>query len=254
MRILGIKTPLIKTTDDIVKVILNSVNSENSEIEVDDGDILVIASSAVSTTLGEIKNLDNVAPTEKAKSLAIEANLDEDFTEVVLQEAEKVLETFEKCILTLKDGMIRINAGVDRTNVPEGKVITLPKDSEKVAEDIRKDFESEIGKKLGIVISDSHVNPLRRGTTGQALGISGIEEVVDCRDQSDLYDRRLQITFRGIGDQLAAAAQLVMGEADERIPAVLVKGAEGFLGGNGKKLKISPEECAYGNLLGYEER
>jgi len=253
MRILGIKTPLIEPSDDIDEVILNSVKSEDSEIKVDDGDILVIASSAISTTLGEIKELEKVDPTERARSLAKEANLDEDFTEVVIQEADMVLETFEKCILSLKNGMIRINAGVDRTNIPKGKVLTLPKDSEKVAKNIKKNIESETGKDIGVVISDSHVNPLRRGTTGQAIGTSGIEEVVDCRDQSDLYDRRLQITFRGIGDQLAAAAQLVMGEADERIPAVLVKGAESFLGENGKKLKIPPDECAYGNLLDYNE-
>lgn len=252
MRILDIKTPLIKSTDDIVDVILDSVEGEN-DVNIDDGDILVIASSAVSTTIGKIREISDVRPTERARSLAEESNLDENFTEIVIQEADRVLETFDKCILTLKDGMIRINAGVDRTNVPKGKVLTLPEDSEKIAETFREAFKDEIGKDVGIVISDSHVNPLRRGTTGQALGTSGLNEVVDCRNQSDLYDRKLQITFRGIGDQLAAASQLVMGEADERIPAVLVKDAENFLGDNGKDLKISPDECAYGDLLGYEE-
>ncbi len=253
MKVVGIRTPLIKPGDDLVEIILDSIREKN-DVEIEDEDVLVIASSVISTISDRIKNIENIVPSEKAEKLAKETNLDKKFVEIILQESDEVLTTFEKCILTIKDEMLRINAGVDRTNIPPGKALLLPKNPEKKANKLRKKFKQKTGKKIGIIISDSHVNPLRRGTTGQALGTSGIKEVLDCRTKKDLYDQELQITFRAIGDQIATAAQLTMGEANERIPTVLFKNIEApFSTEPEESLKMPPEKCVYSKLFNYKQ-
>ncbi len=253
MRVIGIRTPLIEPGDDLVDIILDSIQEKN-EVEFEDEDVLVIASSVVSTISNRIKKINNVTPSDEAKDLAKKTGLDEKFVEIILQESDEVLTPFNECMLTIKDKMLRINAGVDRTNVPPGKALLLPKNPKKESKNLRKKFKQKTGKKIGIVISDSHVNPLRRGTTGQALGTSGIKEVLDCRTQKDLYDRELQITFRGIGDQIATAAQLVMGEANERIPAVLFKNIKApFSTEPEESLKIPPKNCVYSKLFNYKQ-
>lgn len=249
MKLIGIKTPLIEPGDDPVETILDSIEERTS---LKDNDILVIASSAISSAKNRIRNIPEAEVTEEAEELAEECGLDEKFVEIILEEADEVLAPSDGCILTLKDGMLRINAGVDRTNVPPGKALLIPKNPEKAADKIRENFEEKTGKRIGIVLADSHVNPLRLGTTGQAIGTSGIKKAIDCRNQKDLYGRKLQITFRGIGDQLAAAAQLVMGEADESIPVVIIRGANAaFSEKKEKPLKVPPEECVYSKFFNY---
>ncbi len=246
MELIGIKTPLIKYGDNLVDVILESDAGE----KLKDNDILVIASSVVSTVLGRTRKIDEIEPSEKAKKLAEKSGLEEKFVEIILQESDEVIGPSDKCILTLKDGMLRINAGVDRTNVPRGYALLIPEDSDKVAKELRKEFENKTGKKIGIIISDSHVQPLRLGTIGQSIGSSGVKVALDCRNQRDLYGRKLQITFKGIGDQISAAAQLVMGEADESIPAVIVRGLDiNILNGNGITPKVPPKKCVYSKFF-----
>lgn len=251
MNVIGIKTPLIKPEDDLAEVVLDSIKNYKN-LELKDEDVLVVASSAVSTVEGRIRNIDAVNPSEKAKELARESDLDERLVEIIIQESDEILHPFKDCILTIKDGMLRINAGVDRTNVPSGKALLLPKNPKKSAAKLRRKIEAKTGKKLGVIISDSHVNPLRRGTTGQAIGTSGIKESLDRRNEKDLYGNVLQITFQGVGDQLAAAAQLLMGEADESIPAVVIRGAKAaFSNKPEKSLKIPPEKCVYSKFLDF---
>lgn len=251
MEVIGIKTPIIKPGDDLVEIILESIDDGK---KLEDEDILVVASSAVSSAKDRIREISEAEPGERAKKIAGESGLDEKFVEIILQEADRILAPSDKCILTIKDDMLRINAGADRTNVPKGKALLISEDPEGEADEIRRRIEEDTGKRVGVVISDSHVHPLRRGTTGQAIGTSGFKEVLDCRDRRDLYGRRLQITFRGIGDQLAAAAQLVMGESDESVPAALIRGAEAaFSDEPERKLKVSPEGCVYSTYFDYED-
>lgn len=247
MQVIGVKTPLIEPGDDLVEVILDSVGKEGA---LEDNDILVIASSVVSTVLGRIQKINEVKPSKRAKELAGESDLNEKFVEIIVQEADEILSPSEECILTLKDGMLRINAGVDRTNVFPGSALLIPENPGKIAEEIRNGLQGESGKRLGVIIADSHVQPLRLGTIGQALASSGLKEALDCRSQEDLYGRRLQITFRGIGDQLATAAQLVMGEANESTPVAVIRGANAaFSDKPGGTLKVSPEECVYSKFF-----
>lgn len=249
----GIKTPLIEPEDDLVAIILDSI--ENMEdFGVKERDVLVISSSVISTAFGNIVKIEEVEAGGRAKEISSETGLNDKFVEIILQESDEILNFSGECILTLKDGMLRVNAGVDRSNVPAGKALLLPKNPERTAADLREKFEDRTGKEIGLIISDSHVHPLRRGTTGQVLGSSGLKEALDFREQKDLYGRRLKITFQGVGDQLASAAQLVMGEADEMIPAAIIRGAEApFSDKPGMPLKMPPEECIYSGFFRYED-
>lgn len=247
MEVIGIRTPLIEPGDDLVEIILESIDREG---KLRDNDVLVIASSTVSSAQGRTRKISEARPSDEAKELGRKSGLDEKFVEIILQESDEILAPSEKSILTLKDGMLRINAGVDRTNVPPGLALLVPENPEREAQILRKKFEEKTGKKLGVIISDSHVHPLRLGTTGQSLGSSGIKEALDCRNRKDLYGRKLQITFRGIGDQISASAQLLMGEADESIPAVIVRGADAaFSDEPEKSLKVPPEKCVYSKFF-----
>ncbi len=245
MEITGIKTPRMEPGDDPVRIVLESMDEE-----LENEDVIVIASSVISLTFGNFLEISEVEPSDRAEEFAEETGLDEKFVEVIVRESDEVLAPSDRCLLTLKDGMLRINAGVDRTNVPRGKALLLPDDPYGTADELRERFKEETGAKIGVVLSDSLVHPLRLGTTGEAVGTSGFKEVLDYRNQKDLYGRELQITFRAIGDQLAAAAQLEMGEADESVPAVLIRGAEAaFSEKPGESPKVSPEDCVYSVLL-----
>lgn len=247
MRVIGLKTPRMEADDPLAKYILESSEKEGG---FEDKDVLVVASSAVATVQGRTRKLEGVEPTKGARELAREAGLDERFTEIVLQESDEILGTGEECLLARKDGMLLPNAGVDRRNVSPGQVLLMPKNPSRAAKDLRKRLEDETGKQLGVIIADSHVQPLRIGTVGQAVEVSGIAPVMDCRGQFDLYGQPLHITFRAIADQLASAAQIVMGESDESVPAAIVRGADvAFSETSEKSIKISSERDIYSDLF-----
>jgi coenzyme F420-0:L-glutamate ligase len=173
-----------------------------------------------------------------------------EFVELVLQEADQVLGVTKRALLTLKDGMFCVNAGIDASNAPPKQVLLMPAEPNKAASDILQALKRRGDFRLGVVIADSHVQPLRLGTTGQAIGVAGFEPVIDCRGQLDLFGKPLRVTFRGVADQLATAAQVVMGEAAERVPAAVVRGAEVTFTERAKMSpKISPKRCLYVSAL-----
>lgn len=247
MRVMGLNTPLIRPGDDLVKTILDAAKEKGG---LKDGDVLVISSSAISTAQGRLRKLADVKVSERAKKLAKDSGLNEKFVEVVIQEADRVLGAGEKGVLTLKDGMLRVNAGVDASNAPRGHVVLMPNDADRVAEEILREVKRRTKRRVGVVLADSHIQPLRLGTVGQAIGVAGIDSVIDCRKQRDLYGRPLRVTFRAIADQLASAAQVVMGEADERVPAVIVRDVGVSLSKGGRSPKIGPKRDIYAGLLG----
>lgn len=250
MKVIGLKTPVIRPGDDLVKILLDATSEKDG---LKDGDVLVIASSVISTTNENLRKLSEVKVSARARKLAEESGLDEKFVEIVIQEADEVLGAGENCLLTLKNGMLRMNAGVDSSNAPPDHVLLMPKNSDKEAREILQKIMKETGKKVGIVISDSHVQPLRLGTIGLAVGVAGIDAVVDCRGKNDLYDRPLSMTFRAVSDQLASAAQLIMGESSTQIPIVLIRGADVNLTDKGGTPKISLDQDVYSSLFKIEK-
>jgi coenzyme F420-0:L-glutamate ligase len=220
MKVFGLAFPIVKPGDDFVSMVVKAAERKGG---FRDGDVIVVSSKAVATAEGRIVELSKVKPSSRAKSLAKQSALPVEFVEVVLQESDKVLGSVKGAILTVKGGLLCANAGADRSNAPSGFVVLMPKNPDRSAEKLRRAIIKRTGAKVGVVLSDSSVKPLRLGTVGQAVGVAGIEPVVDCRGQPDLYGRTLRITFRAIADQLATAAQILMGEGSESVPAVVFR-------------------------------
>jgi coenzyme F420-0:L-glutamate ligase len=223
MQIFGIPTKLIEQGDNLTDVILEAVEKQGLEIE--DKDLLAIASKAVAVAQSRLVKLSLIEPSEKAEMLAEKYGLEPSFVEVVLREAERVYGGVTKALLTLKNNTLVANAGVDLKNAPEGYAMLWPINPFESAEKIRKEILAKTGKRVGVLIVDSRVTPLRMGTTALAIGVAGFEPVEDCRVERDLYSKRVYITRHALADDLASAAHLVMGETNARIPVVLIRNA-----------------------------
>lgn len=227
MQLFGIRTRLIEAGEDLVDIILEAMQRQRLNIE--DGDVLIFASKAVAVVQGRVVRLSSMKPSEEAKKLAEKYDMEPSYVEVVLQEAQKIYGGVSKALLTLKNNVLIANAGVDHKNAPKGCVVLWPENPYEDAEDIRREILKRIGKRLGVLIVDSRVTPLRMGTTGVAIGIAGLQPVRDCRGSRDLYGNPLLITRHALADDLASAAHLVMGEVCGQIPAILAKDAPVYL-------------------------
>jgi len=249
MQLLKICTELIQPGDDLVSKTLKAFEKQN--LNIDDGDILAIASKAVATAQNRLKKLNSVKPSEKARKIAQRYDLDPSFVEIVLQEAEKVYGGVSKALLTLKDNILAANAGVDQKNAPKSYAVLWPKKPHESAEKIRKELLERTGRRVGVLIVDSRVTPLRMGTTGIAIGIAGFEPVRDYRTENDLFGKPILITRHALADDLASAAHLIMGESDEQTPVVLIKDAPVKLADNVKQswVLISPRQCLFAKYI-----
>jgi coenzyme F420-0:L-glutamate ligase len=147
----------------------------------------------------------------------------------------------------VKNGDAVANAGIDQKNAPEGAVVLWPLNADLSAKNIRRSIRRKSGKNVGVVIVDSRVSPLRLGTTGFAIGCAGFESIEDIRGRVDLFSRRIEITVRAIADGIAAAAQLVMGEAADRVPFAIVRDAPATFGSERgiRSTKLAWNQCLY---------
>lgn len=226
--------PLIRQGDNLADIILNSL--QDSKIALQDNDIFVIAQKVVSKAEGCVVNLASVTPSVRAMKLAQQIEKDPRFVELILQESNAVLRTRPGTIVVEhRLGFVCANAGIDHSNVnppllrgeavkAEEWVLLLPTDPDLSSKQIREEIESKRGRKIGIVIIDSHGRAWRNGTVGVAIGMSGVPGLVDLRGNKDLFGYSLRITMVGAADELAAAASLVMGQAAEGTPIVHVRG------------------------------
>ena len=205
-----------------------------------------MASKAVAIAEGRLRPLSQVRPSRRAIGLGRQYSLPPDFVQVVIDEADQIYGGVKGALLTLKDGEATANAGVDQKNAPEGFVVLWPANPDISARKIRVSVSRTFRRRIGVVIVDSRVTPLRLGTVGLALGSSGVEPIKDFRGKPDLYGRKARITFHAVTDDIASAAHLVMGEGRERTPFVIVRGAPVRLTDNdGRRIRLSVEECLY---------
>jgi coenzyme F420-0:L-glutamate ligase / coenzyme F420-1:gamma-L-glutamate ligase len=216
--------PLIHEGDNLAEIILESCKLAN--LQLANGDILVLAQKIVSKAEGRLVNLADVEPSPCAFQLAEETTKDPRVVELILSESNEIIRKRPGLIVVEhKLGFICANAGIDHSNVQGLEhVLLLPEDSDKSAERLRSSLEKTTGTKLGVLIIDSHGRAWREGTVGITIGISGIPGVVDMRGKDDLFGRELQITQIGAADEIAAAASLMMGQANEGKPIVHVRG------------------------------
>jgi coenzyme F420-0:L-glutamate ligase len=243
MKVFGLSLPLVKPGDDLPAMISDAAKKVDG---LRDGDVVVVSSKVVATAQGRVRDLTKVLPSARARRIAAKSGQSPEFMELVLREAGQVLSVSKGVILTIRDGVICANAGADISNAPPGHAVLMPAKPDRAADELRRALAEKSGARIGVIIADSNVKPLRLGTIGQAIGVAGIEPVVDCRGQPDLYGRPLQITFRAIADQLATAAQVVMGEGDERIPVAVVREVKVELVEKPKHSpKIPSKKCIY---------
>ncbi len=232
------KIPLIHEGDDLTEIILNSIQA--AKVNLEDGDILVLAQKIVSKSEGRLVNLNTVKPSKEAQELAAKSEKDPRLAELILRESKSVLRIRPGTVIVEhRLGFVCANAGIDHSNVQPGDppknrkefgslaedwVLLLPENPDKTCLDIRRKIKLATGNRVGVMIIDSHGRAWRLGTIGMAIGLSGLPGLVDKRGWSDLFGYKLKITVVAAADELAAAASLVMGEAAEGTPAVHVRG------------------------------
>ncbi len=217
----------------------NSIRPQNN-------DIIVLAESAVASAEGRVVNLENINPSEKAVKLSKLYQNDPRKMELIIRESDEILGGIPGVVVTITKGVLSPSAGIDNSNAPEGHVVLLPEDPKRSAIKIRERLKEVYGCSIAVIIGDSRTQPLRLGCVGIALGCAGIEPVEDMRGRNDLFGKPLLITRRATADNLVSAAQLIMGEADESTPAVLIRDAPvRFIEGSEDIPQISREECLY---------
>ncbi|MGA1974805.1 MAG: coenzyme F420-0:L-glutamate ligase [Conexivisphaerales archaeon] len=213
----------VRPGDDLGSVIYSA--QKKARIPFSEGDVYIIAQKVVSKAEGRLVSLESVKPSAFAESLGSFLKKDPREVEVVLRESRSIVRARLGILITeSKQGIICANSGVDRSNVgDEGRLLLLPEDPDRSAVRIRRGIESRSGKKAAVVISDTHGRPWREGQVDFAIGASGISCFRDYRGKSDMYGWTLKVTNIAQVDELAAAAELVMGKS-RGLPVVIVKG------------------------------
>jgi coenzyme F420-0:L-glutamate ligase/coenzyme F420-1:gamma-L-glutamate ligase len=221
--------PLIRQDDNLADILLKAL--QETKIELQNDDILVLAQKIVSKAEGRIRNIADVVPSARALELAEKSQKDARVVELMLQESNEVLRIrVGTIIVEHKLGFVCANAGIDHSNVmgagneKEEFVLLLPGDPDRSARNIREQIKQKTGVNIGVMIIDSHGRAWRNGTVGICIGLSGLPALIDERGWKDLFGYTLQITVVGVADELAAAASLMMGQAAEGTPVVHVRG------------------------------
>jgi coenzyme F420-0:L-glutamate ligase / coenzyme F420-1:gamma-L-glutamate ligase len=219
--------PHVRPGDDVAALLLATLRQAGITLQA--GDVVAIAQKVISKAEGRFVNLDDVEPGAEAVELAAATDKDPRLVELILQESDEI-SRYKKGVLVTRHwlGFTSANAGIDRSNVAQAgggdTVLLLPEDPDKSAAAIRQALQEAFDVPLGVVITDSHGRPFRLGTVGIAIGVAGIPALWDRRGEPDLYGYRLQHTEVGIADEIAAAASLLMGQAAEGRPIVLLRG------------------------------
>jgi coenzyme F420-0:L-glutamate ligase / coenzyme F420-1:gamma-L-glutamate ligase len=210
------RIPLVKEGDDITDFL--------QDLDLYDGDIVVIASTIVSKAEGLIRSLESITPSEQAVRIAAGLNEDPRFIEAVLGQSTEILIEKPFLLVESKFGQVCVNAGLDRSNVEEGFILFLPDDPSQSAKQIRTRIFERYGKNVAVIITDTCGRSFREGQTGVGIGFAGIAPMKDWRGMRDLVGKLLEITNEGVGDEIAGLANLMMGEGAGGVPIVIVRG------------------------------
>lgn len=221
--------PLVRPGDDLGAIVVDAI--ERGAIALHDRDVLVVAQKIVSKAEGRYVDLAGVSPSPRARDLAAVVDKDPRLVEVILSESEEVLSHRAGVLIVVhRLGMVMANAGIDRSNLEaaggEERVLLLPENPDATAAALRARIQARFGVRSAVVINDSVGRAWRNGTVGMAIGAAGLPSLDDRVGACDLYGRRLEVTRVGFADEIAAAASLVMGQADEATPLVVVTGLD----------------------------
>jgi coenzyme F420-0:L-glutamate ligase len=247
--VFGLATGLIRERDDVAARVIAAAQ-EGPCRGIRSGDVLVLAESMVATAEGRIVSLADIQPSGRAEDYALRYSMDPRVAEVVLSESDEVVGGIPHFLLSMKGGTLLPNAGVDGSNAPKGCLIPLPADPDASAVRIRREIKEKTGQEVAIIIADSRTHAMRSGCSGVAIGCAGIASVIDDRGRSDLFGNTLEVTKRAVADNIASAAELVMGEADEGVPAAIVRGLDLPISDDATGVEsIDASECLFMGLL-----
>ncbi len=219
--------PMVRQGDDLAVLIADGLARAGQRLQ--DHDVVVVAQKIVSKAEGRTVDLATVTPSPEAEKLAAEVGKDPRIVQVVLSDSVRVVRSRPNLmIMQHRLGFVMANAGVDQSNVAPAdgvhRALLLPLDPDRSAETLRARLAERYGARVGVIISDSFGRPWRRGTTGVAIGAAGLPAVIDKRGDPDLFGRTLEVTIIGFADEIAAAASLLQGQANEGRPVVVVRG------------------------------
>jgi coenzyme F420-0:L-glutamate ligase/coenzyme F420-1:gamma-L-glutamate ligase len=245
--------PMIKPGDNLAEIIVETARENGLKIE--DGDVIAVAQKVFSKAEGRIVKLRDVIPSEKAREIAKKTGKSPKFVELVLRETRKVLKA-SLDVLLVEDvrGLVCINAGIDKSNIEGEDAFTLlPENPDASAEECRMEIKRLTGKNVAVVICDTYSRPFRRGQVNFAIGVSGIKPLKDYRGKRDLFGYILKVKNVAVADEIAAAAELLMGQATEATPVVIFKGLKDIVEfcqkSSMKELEISREKDLFKNTL-----
>ena len=219
--------PMVRPGDDLAALIADGVAA--SDLALADGDVVVIAQKIVSKAEGRYAELGEVTPSPRACELAEQCEKDPRLVELILSESQEVLRWRAGVLIVVhRLGVVLANAGIDRSNIePDGnaeRVLLLPLDPDATCARLRQELGQRTGAEVAVIINDSVGRAWRSGTVGIALGAAGLPALDDQRERPDLFGRPLEVSIEAVADELAAAASLVQGQADEGRPVVIVRG------------------------------
>lgn len=205
--------PVIENGDDLASLV-------ESQFELQDGDILCIASTIVAKSEDRFRRLEDYEPSQRAIRIGQSLSKDPRFVQAVLDESKDILLEHPFLLSVTKFGHIGVNAGIDQSNVGKGRILLLPENPTASAEMIRK----KLSKDCAVIITDTCGRPFRCGVAGVAIGWSGIAALRDWRGESDIHGRKLEITLEAIVDEIAGMANMLIGEAGDATPAAVFRG------------------------------
>ena len=242
IQIIGLrKLPLIKEGDNVADHIVKAAKEE--QVEIANGDVIVVAQKIVSKAEGGVVHLKSVTPSQKAEEIAKVSGKDPRHVEVILRESAKVIRSRgAHLIVETRHGFVCANAGVDRSNIEDSDTMTvLPLDGDKSAREIRRRIRELTSADVGVIISDTFGRAWRIGQVNVAVGVDGLRPVIDYRGQKDMFGYVLNVTQMAVADELASAAELVMKKSDG-VPVAIVRGCDYAAGEGSVRDLIRPEQ------------
>ncbi|MEM3700798.1 MAG: coenzyme F420-0:L-glutamate ligase [Candidatus Bathyarchaeia archaeon] len=245
--------PLIKSGDNVAKKIVETARKNGLKIE--DGDVIVAAQKIFSKAEKRVVKLRDVVPSEKAKEIAKITGKGPKFVELVLKETKRIVKASREVLLVEdKRGLVCINAGIDKSNVEGAENFALlPQNPDESAQKCRKEIKRLTGKTVAVIICDTYSRPFKRGQVNFAIGLAGIRPFKDYRGKRDLFGQILKVKNVAVADEIAAAAELLMGQADEATPVVIFKGLNNIVqyceNCSASELQISREEDLFKEAL-----
>lgn len=244
--------PLLKSGDDLAHLLIASLRQQGTRLR--NKDVLVIGQKAVSKVEGRVVDIDEVKPSREATILSKRTKKRPEFIQIVLNDAKKVLKADKNAfIVTTRSGSVCLNGGADKSNVRGDTMYALlPRDSDNSARKLRDRIRKITGKDVAVIISDTRSRPFRLGQVEEAIGVVGLKPLVDYRGRNDLFGYQLRFKNVNVADELASAAELVMGQGREMTPAALIRGLSRItFGGRGssRDLIVSAREDLFTGTL-----